>query len=74
MIDHTAANSKSVNSPVKQAEKQINATENQQLFVNQLVDASLPPEQEFGEATKSGIGYFEGVRDGHGCVYSCLIL
>lgn len=50
-----------INLPVKQTEKQINSTENQQLLVQQPVDASLPPEQEPGEAGKSGICHFQSV-------------
>lgn len=63
---------KSVNLPVKHTEKHINPTKHQQLFVKQPVDASLPPEQELGEATESGIGHFKGVRNCHVWVYSVL--
>lgn len=51
--------------PVTHTEKQINPTKHQKLFVKQPVDASLPPEQELGEATKPGIGHFERVGNCH---------
>lgn len=63
---------KSANLPVKHTEKQINPTEHQNFFVKQPVDASLPPKQQLGEATKSCIGHFKGVRNCHVWVY-CVV-
>lgn len=60
---------KSSQIPVTHTEKQINPTKYQKLFVKQPVDASPPPEQELGEATKPGIGHFEGVGNCHVWVY-----
>lgn len=52
--------------PVNDAEKQINSTEDQQLLVEQLIDAALPPEQEFGEAPEPHVGHLQAVWHRHG--------
>lgn len=54
-----------MNLPVKQTEKQINTAKHQELLVEQPVDASLPPEQEPGKASKPGIGHLKTVGNCH---------
>lgn len=63
--------------PVKQTEKQINPTEDQQILIQQPVDAPSPSEQQLGEAAEPHVGHFKCVRHCHGSSVqerSCKIL
>lgn len=48
-----------VPSPVEDAEEHINPTKDQELFVEQPIDAALPPEEQSGEAPEPGVGHLQ---------------
>ena len=52
--------------PVNQREQDVGREEEQQLPVDELVERSLPLEQEAGETASSGARHISLVRDGHG--------
>lgn len=52
-------------SPVHDAENSVKHNEQGELSVQQLVNASLPAQQQPVEAEEGGIGYFTGISDGH---------
>lgn len=55
--------------PVQQTKEQINAAEHKEVFVKQLVDASLPSKQQLREPTKAHIGHYLSVGNCHIWVY-----
>ena len=57
--------------PVDQGQDNVGREEEQQLSVDELVEGSLPLEEDAGEATGSGAGHIALVRDGHGSL--CLV-
>jgi len=52
-------------SPVDEAEQGVQHHEDDELLVQQLVDAAFPAEQQLGETPKTGVGDFQRVRDCH---------
>ena len=52
--------------PVDQGQENVGREEEQQLSVDELVEGSLPLEEDAGEATGSGAGHIALIRDGHG--------
>lgn len=52
-------------SPVHDAENSVKHNEQGELSIQQLVNASLPAQQQPVETEEGGIGYFTGISDGH---------
>lgn len=52
-------------SPVSDADGRVHGKESQELFVQHLVDAALPGQEQLGEATETGVGNSGCVGDSH---------
>lgn len=52
-------------SPVSDADGRVHGKESQELFVQHLVDAAFPGQQQLGEATETGVGNSGCVGDSH---------
>lgn len=51
--------------PVNEAEDGVEQSKQDELPVQQLVDAPLPAQQQPVETQEGGVGYFTGISDGH---------